>query len=262
MTKEKVSAYIRVKDEIKTIEPCLNSIDELFDRIIIVYSDEQDDGSIELIHNWTKTRPYCEVHKYPYKVLPSYDDAYNFDYDEKNSLASYNNFGLSFFEQEEYVFKIDADQVYIRSALIEFIDGVKSTKANNIKYGLRGYNSFVWNNYLVKYASVPLNGMGGDSYCIKRKYIEKFIQKNAYEEIVLKDIKKSYIWHKPIWFHFMKQLKLSDGIICKNDNAKLTDIEFLNEEEIKLFEENIRPLLKTSPYFDVKLYKSKDIEEI
>ena len=256
MKKEKVSAYIRVKDEIKTIESCLNSIDELFDRIIVLYSDEKDDGSIELIHNWAKNRPYAEIYKYPYKVLPSYDKTYNSDYNEKNSLASYNNFGLSFFEPEEYVFKIDADQVYIRPALIEFINGVKSTKANNIKYGLRGYNSFIWNNHLVKYAPTPLNGMGGDSYCIKRKYIEKFIQKKTYEEIVLKDIKKSYIWHRPIWFHFMKQLKLSNGDICQNDNVKLTDIEFLSEEEIEIFEKDIRPLLTTSAYLDVKLNKT------
>ena len=53
-----------------------------------------------------------------------------------------------------------------------------------------------------------------------------------------------------------------DKILRLLKEYNLNASEFLNEEEIKLFEENIRPLLKTSPYFDVKLYKSKDIEEI
>ena len=67
-----VSAYLRVKIEIKTIEACLNSIDGIFDKIVIIHSNEPDDGSIELMNRWCAARNYCEIHEYPYRGIPSH----------------------------------------------------------------------------------------------------------------------------------------------------------------------------------------------
>ena len=47
----KIAAYIRVKNEIKTIIPCLDSIDGLFDKIVIIHSNEPDDGSVAAMKN-------------------------------------------------------------------------------------------------------------------------------------------------------------------------------------------------------------------
>lgn len=43
----KFAAFVRVKDEINTVIPCLNSIDGLFDKIVIIHSNEPDDGSVK-----------------------------------------------------------------------------------------------------------------------------------------------------------------------------------------------------------------------
>lgn len=64
--KQIVSAYLMVKNEIKTVEACLNSIDGIFDRIVIIHSNEKDDGSIELMNKWCDMRDYCEIHEYLY----------------------------------------------------------------------------------------------------------------------------------------------------------------------------------------------------
>lgn len=255
MNGSKVSAYLRVKDEINTIEACLKSIDGIFDRIVIIHSNENDDGTVEFMHNWAKKHSGYEIYEYPHFVLPAYSSLYNDSYDTKNSLAAYNNFGLSFFEPEEWVCKIDADQVYFREALSEFVNGVKYQGQDNCKYALRGYNTFIYNNCLVKYAPVPLNGMGGDSYCVKRKNIDKFYQNGMVETIELKDVVKSWIWHKSMWFHFMKNLKFSDGTVKNNDFATQDEIEYLTQDEIDLFEKDILPLLKNSKYNNLKFFK-------
>ena len=171
--KEKVSAFLRVKDEIKTIEACLNSIDGVFDRIVIIHSNEKDDGSVAVMKKWCAQRSECEIHEYPHKVIPSHDKQYRQGVAYENTLAAYNNFGLNFFEPEEWVVKIDADQVYIKDRLTEYVNFVRTQGEDNVKYFFIGYNSFAWNNYFVKYAAPQMNGKAGDSYFVKRKNIEK-----------------------------------------------------------------------------------------
>ncbi len=51
-TKVKVAAFIRIKNEINTIEACLNSIKDVFDKIVIIHSNEPDDGMNKLAHQW------------------------------------------------------------------------------------------------------------------------------------------------------------------------------------------------------------------
>ncbi len=248
----KVSAFIRVKEEINTIEACLNSIEGVFDRIVIIHSNEEDDGTINFIRNRQINYPNYEVYEYPYMVIPSHDTKYKTKFDDKNTLAAYNNFGLKFFENEEYVIKIDADQVYINQFLKEAVTRLKTENEENIKYALKGYNTFIWNNKLVKYAPTPINGYEGDSFFIKRKYMDKFIHNGQYESLLLKDIKQTRIWYKPLWFHFMKTIK-NNGNIRENNMLSESEIEFLTEQEKTLFNTNIRPLLNNSSYYNIGL---------
>ena len=249
------TAFIRVKDEIKTIEACLNSIDGVFDRIVIIHSNEKDDGSISFMNEWCQKRSSCEIHEYPHAVIPSHDKRYNKAVPYENTLAAYNEFGLQFFYPNEWVVKIDADQVYLTERLKEFVRMIKLPENDNKHFALIGYNTFPYMDLLVKYKPNPINGRGGDSYAIQRKNFLKFKQNGYYEYITLNNIlSEKNIWHKPVWFHFMKTLK-SKGSIRNNSEAKINEIAFLSESEKDLFNTYIRPLLKNSPYYHLKFEK-------
>ena len=250
-----VVAYLRVKDEIKTIEACLNSIDGVFDRIVIIHSNEKDDGSVAFMTKWCHARPYCEIHEYPYEVIPSHDIRNSQAPKFENTLAAYNNFGLSFFEPEEWVVKIDADQVYFKERLQEAVNFVKKNGVETTRYSLKGYNTFAWNNHLVKFKAGPINGIYGDSYFIKKKYINYFQHSKNFEFLKTVGIQSMHIFEKPVWFHFMKSLK-SNGSIRENDTVHENEVLFLTEAEKELFEKEIRPLLKNSPYYDLKLERT------
>ena len=249
---EKVSAFLRVKDEIKTIEACLNSIDGVFDKIVIIHSNEKDDGSVAFMNEWCKYRPTCEIHEYPYRVIPAHQPEYKTKYDYNNSLAAYYNFGLKFFEPEEWVVKIDADQVYIKDRLKDVISFIRDEADLDGFYGIKGYNTFAWKGYLVKYHHLPINGYQGDSFIVKRKYIKKFKQTEYYELLKLTHPKRINVFDTPVWFHFFKNLKRGETV-KNNDSASNQDVLFLLEEERRLFNENILPYLENSPYRGLKL---------
>ena len=246
------SAYLRVKNEINTIEACLNSIDGVFDRIVIIHSNEKDDGSVAFMNAWCEKRPSCEIHEYPHAVIPSHDKRYKGSVPYENTLAAYNQFGLQFFKPNEWVVKIDADQVYLTNRLKEFVEMMKKAENDNKHFSLKGYNTFSHNGVLVKYKLGPFNGENGDSYAIQRKNFSHFQQKKYFEYVVFNKKMKNNIHSQPVWFHFMKTLK-GNGVIKNNDEAKESEILFLSVEEKVLFNTHIRPLLKNSPYYHLKL---------
>jgi len=242
---------LRVKNEINTIEACLNSIDGVFDRIVIIHSNEKDDGSVAFMNAWCEKRPSCEIHGYPHAVIPSHDKRYKGSVPYENTLAAYNQFGLQFFSPNEWVVKIDADQVYLTERLKEFVTMIKLPENDGKRFSLKGYNTFPYNGYFVKYKPFPMNGLNRDSYALQRKNFLKFKQIMYFEGF---DIRtgKGDIWGQPVWFHFMKTLK-GNGVIKNNDEAKESEILFLSVEEKALFNTHIRPLLKNSPYYHLKL---------
>ncbi len=62
-----------------------------------------------------RKRKKCEIYEYPYAVVPPHHHQSHHEVKTENTLAAYYNFGLTFFESEEWVVKIDADQIYITS---------------------------------------------------------------------------------------------------------------------------------------------------
>ena len=250
---EVVSAYLRVKDEIKTIEACLESIDGIFDKIVIIHSNEKDDGSVAYMRNWCAQRAYCQIHEYPYAVIPAHSQQYRESYREENSLAAYYNFGLKFFAPEEWVVKIDGDQIYLSKRLKEFLQPFKEGKMDGNKlYGLTGYNTFVRNNELVFFKKSKING-GSDSFVVKRKNIKGFRQENFYEKI---DIDVPYQRSSdPMWFHFMKTLK-SGAVIQKSDGASSEVIQYLSSEQKELFKLNVHSLPSPSSFMNFLKYGS------
>ena len=250
---EKISAFLRVKDEIKTIEACLNSIDGVFDRIVIIHSIEKDDGSIALMRKWCKERSYCEIYEYPYMVIPSHDARYARRVLHENTLAAYYNFGLTFFEPEEWVVKIDGDQVYIKKELQKFVQMIREINAENLVLFMKGYNSFVRKGQLVLQKDIPINGLDKDHFAIKRKNLLPFKQGKFWEMISLKNKEDlQFEFHsKVVWFHFKKGIKKRFRVI-QNDDVEKEDVLPLDKKAQELFDSEIRPLLKNSPYYNVK----------
>ena len=101
-------AFIRVRNEIVTIDSCLKSILPAIKKGVIGYND-CDDGSEEYILEFCRQNPGFIPVKYPYSVNIAYD---KMEVDEKNTITGYTNYVLSFIPQEEWIIKIDCDHVF------------------------------------------------------------------------------------------------------------------------------------------------------
>lgn len=251
LNKVEVSAFIRFKNEMKTLPAMLKSIDGVFDRIVMIYSNEPDDGSIAYARRWCQKRTDCEIYLYPHAVIPSHDARYSTEQvPPQNTLAAYYNFGLSFFKPEEYVVKIDADQVYLTKKLQETIHFVRKNEKiqPNIIYGIQGYNTYVFHNQLVVYGLWTING-GMDHFVTKRKYILSFESVGYIESACFVPDVQTHILPGRHWFHFMKSLK-ENGQIRSLEEADVSERLSLSSFEQHLFETEIRPLLRrgASPY--------------
>lgn len=98
-------AYVRVKNEAKTLRASLDSILPAIQRGVIGYND-CDDGSEEIILEFCKQYPSFIPVKYPYKVIRENPTK------EENKLYSYYNYILNFIPKNEWFIKIDVDHIY------------------------------------------------------------------------------------------------------------------------------------------------------
>lgn len=102
-------AYIRVKNEIDTLQASLDSIVGGIKRGVIVYN-ECNDGSEEVIKNFCKKHQGFICVEYPYEVLGVEHLKQEREY--KKTLPEFYNFALSFIPKNEWFIKIDCDQIY------------------------------------------------------------------------------------------------------------------------------------------------------
>lgn len=229
---QKVSAFIRVKNEMPTLEACLKSIDGLFDRIVLVHSNEPDDGSIAFMNKWCAERPYCDIYEYPHKVYPSMTKIYENGIKPENTMAAYANFGLSKFDEDEWIVNIDADQVYMRERLRNLIQKIKSEYPKNAKnmYCMKGYNTFSWNNILVKVRPQPIMGTYCDHYAIKKNMLAPY--KPFGSQFLIRGEKGFKYAPQPemYWFHFKKVLKAPKATFDK-DSVSESAISYLKDNE-------------------------------
>ncbi len=238
------AAFIRFKNEIKTLPAMLESIDGVFDKIVMIHSNEKDDGSIAYAQKWCQKHPECLIRTYPHAVIPSNDPRYTKrQVKSENTLSAYYNFGLSFFEPSEFVVKIDADQVYLTHKLKETLDFIRNdSQLNpNKRYGIRGYNSYTIENNIFLFKPHPRNG-GIDSFIIKREHIIGFKQKRWYETLQVQPQVTLSILKGEHWFHFMQALR-SRGKIRQTSAALPSERALFSIKEQQLFNHYIRPLL-------------------
>lgn len=113
-------AFIRVKNEIKTIEQSLNSILPVIKKGVIGYNDCTD-GTEEFILEFCKKNKNFIPCKYPYTVYPPNHEAYKIKREEEKLLHSYYNYVLSYIPQNEWIIKIDCDHVYDSEKLLKIL---------------------------------------------------------------------------------------------------------------------------------------------
>lgn len=111
-------AFIRVKNEIKTLRLSLKSILPVIQKGVIGFN-RCTDGSKEFILDFCQKNPNFIPFEYPHTVIPACDPRYqnltNIPYE--NTLAGYYNAVLAQIPQNEWLIKIDCDQIYIPEIL-------------------------------------------------------------------------------------------------------------------------------------------------
>ncbi len=136
-------AFIRVKNEIVTLEESLFSMLPAIQRGVIGFND-CDDGSKEVILEFCKKFPTFIPISYPYEVMlkdcPSL----------WHQLYHYSNYTLSFIPKNEWVIKIDCDHVYDAKKLYESFYIPKSIKEvvmySRINFVVQDFEVFVCNS--------------------------------------------------------------------------------------------------------------------
>lgn len=98
-------AFVRVKNEARTLRASLDSILPAIQRGVIGYND-CDDGSEEIILEFCKTYPSFIPAKYPHNIIIHNPPKL------ENKLYHYYNFILSFIPKNEWFIKIDVDHLY------------------------------------------------------------------------------------------------------------------------------------------------------
>ena len=110
-------AFIRVKNESITIKASLNSILPVIKKGVIAYNDCTD-GSDLYILDFCKQNPGFIPFHYPYHVVEqNHPDYLAEKVPYQNTLAAYYNAALSFIPKNNWLIKIDCDQIYFPDIL-------------------------------------------------------------------------------------------------------------------------------------------------
>lgn len=249
-----ITAYIRLYNEENTILPCLESIKNIFDKVLIIYS-EITDRSLDLVYDYINQNNINNflIKQYPYSVLPPHSKEYkNNSYDYNHSLASYYNFGLQFIETD-LLMKIDADQIYLTESLRDLVKNSCKTLDKNNAIACMGNNCIIHNNKLMIHNKQPFNG-GHDHFIIYTDNAD-FIQNNQWELLIPKQKTEFYCDKKMYWFHMKDGHWYNDQFISSNqyDIASLRD---LDSNLINLYKTHILPILiKTNSKYQNLQYK-------
>lgn len=110
-------AFIRVKDEKTTLRASLNSILPVIHKGVIAYNDCTD-GSDTIIEQFCQANPGFIPYHYPFSVEPASSKRYERgEVREENTLAAYYNAVLEVIPKNEWIIKIDVDQIYFPKIL-------------------------------------------------------------------------------------------------------------------------------------------------
>lgn len=108
--------FLRLYNEEYTVIPCLMSVIDMVDIIVLIYSDI-DDSSLELVKRYIKENKLEKkfiIRHYPYKVFTQHAPEYKLNtVKREKTLAAYYEFGYKICRRlarfrNGFIFKIDA----------------------------------------------------------------------------------------------------------------------------------------------------------
>ena len=259
--------FLRLHNEENTIIPCLMSVDYMFDKIVVIYSDITDD-SLNHLYDYIQKNNLQEkylIEKYPYNVYPPHHEIYflksHFFLPTKSYLSAYYRFGFNICKKlakghNGFVAKIDADQIYLPDCFIEI---EKMMEDDHYAYLVNSYGGFDGhingNEYKIDYShdNTGRNGFYTDHIIIPFSLINFTFYnmeiKNSPHKVAWERLQHPLLWlglqkqsNSPMWFHFDRKIPY-----------KTANLKKLTEEQKNLYYKNIYPLLvKTnSPYKDL-----------
>lgn len=236
-------AFIRVRNEIKTIDSCLKSILPVIKKGVIGYND-CDDGSEEYILKFCKENKGFIPFKYPYSVFPGTHEQYkNNNIKLENRLDTYYNKVLEKIPKGEWIIKIDCDHVFDTEKLKKVMY-IPKTDSDCVM--LSRINVNVINNkvYISKQGLIELT----DFWIIKNENLHFTFKKGykdgkffAYEHLSVGD--RYHIYTELTNYHFPylknyrdksykdEMITLEEFLNDKNIGKKI-DKEMLNENKI------------------------------
>ncbi|MDO5054401.1 MAG: hypothetical protein Q4D86_03680 [Pasteurella oralis] len=105
-------AFIRVHNEIKTIDACLNSILPALKGGVIGFNSCTD-GTKEYVLEFCKRYPQFIPVEYPYDLIPANDERYKEDeLDINTRIDSYYNVVWDKLPKNEWIIKVDGDHIW------------------------------------------------------------------------------------------------------------------------------------------------------
>lgn len=255
--------FLRLYNEENTVIPCLMSVIDMFDKIVLIYSDIED-SSLTLVNNYIKEN-FLEdkiiISRYPHKVYTQNSPMYYKDFKYENSLAAYYEYGYNICRKftkfrNGYIAKIDADQIYINNCFNEIEEIMKKEKYSIIVNSYGGYNCYVnGNKYVILYRKNLgyINGNERDHLCIpfeicrKVKFCMYINKDHAYELMFIPHRNHMYTikqYDKIMWFHFNRKIQLAKG-----------EMHPLSAEQYKEYTEKVYPILQkaNSAYTKLKV---------
>ncbi|MGV0949134.1 MAG: hypothetical protein ACOYB3_00505 [Azonexus sp.] len=208
---------LRTRCEPDTIIPCLLSVEDQLDKVVVIHG-ETDDVTRRLLLDYTQgknqfvVREYLHPVKLPWAWYPGVDDY-------QNSLAALTQFGYDTCrsvagESSGFVMLVDSDQIYMPWAF----DVVEGYMRPGGRVGVSGgINGMVMDaNYYVK--EIPNNGdyarrngfnFDHVAYCLSHLQNIVVTQERPYEQTNIKGPVRGEKVRMPkldpLWFHFSRK---------------------------------------------------------
>lgn len=220
-------AFIRVRNEIKTLKSSLYSILPAIQRGIIGYND-CNDGSEEVILTFCEKFPSFIAVKYPHSV-----NIYN-PQNENEKFYAYCNYILSIIPKKQWLIKIDTDHIYLPDKL---------------------YKSF----YLIKNAwDMLVLNLLNVYYDSKDILIDKNTRNtiNEWDFVMLKNIDFSFREIKAAWDMASSKVGYFEETFYRNKRAilhELTQLHFPYQKSYRQF------LSQDKSFIPLKDWHSDDI---
>lgn len=223
-------AFIRVKNEIKTIEACLNSILPAIKKGVIAFND-CDDGTEEYILKFCKLHPGFIPYKSPHTIFPL-NDPRNFEEgNEQSKIHEYYNAALSFIPKNEWLIKIDADQTYEADKLKKMFY-LPRNENDAVVFGILNLHYDGKDIYFIKHSPYLINT---DHWLIFNNNLHFELNRDKSKKIVVEHLdvsKRDIIFSEVCSYHF-PMIKKSRSKKDYEGLVKVEDLSFSLNQFVK-----------------------------